>query len=145
MTDLWKHGVIIVRYFSLYGLELDLWSSVLALPRHQADACPNRSALHGPKKLICLAFYWVEGEWIFYALWRMFCLQAPGADLVISRSILLTWSSTEPHKGVACHTLMGFQFAFVSVEAARVFLARPGVCMRKAWLRFFFFSFGFAH
>lgn len=32
MTDLLKHGVIIARYFSLYGLELDLWSSVLALP-----------------------------------------------------------------------------------------------------------------
>lgn len=47
----------------------------------------------------------------------MFCLQAPGADLVISRSILLTSSRTEPHKGMACHTLTVFSvcvFAYIS-------------------------------
>lgn len=60
--------VIIACYFSLYGLELDLCSSVLALPRHQADVCPNRSALHSPK---------ISSVWVFIELrgneFSLFC------------------------------------------------------------------------
>lgn len=62
MTDLLKHGMIIARYFSLYGLELNLWSSVLALPRNQADACPNRSALHSPKSSSVWVFIELRGN-----------------------------------------------------------------------------------
>lgn len=74
----------------------------------------------------------------------MFCLQDPGADLVISRSILLASSSTEPHKGVACHTLMGFQFAFFVCRSSKGILGWTRGVHAQSLASFFFFGF-FAH
>lgn len=118
MTDLLKHGVVIACYFSLYELELDLWSLVLALPRHQADACPDRSALHSPKS---------SSVWVFIELrgneFSLFC-----GECSASRILEQTWWLAEAYCWlhlVQSHTKvwlvirwLGFQFAFLPIEAA---------------------------
>lgn len=136
MTDLLKHGVIIACYFSLYGLELDLCSSVLALPRHQADVCPNRSALHSPK---------ISSVWVFIELrgneFSLFCGEC-STSRHLEQTLWLAEAYCWLHL-VQSHTevwlvtcWLGFQFAFLPIEAARVFLTRSGVCMCKGWLCF---------
>lgn len=137
MTDLLKHGVIIACYFSLYGLELDLClQSLLSHVTRQMYAQTDLSALHSLKNS-CV--------WIFIELrgneFSLLCGEC-SASRLLEQTLWLAEAYRWLHLGQS-HTKvwlvtrwLGFQFAFLPIEAARVFLAGSGVCVRRGWLCF---------
>lgn len=121
VSDLLKHGVVIVCCLGFYWLELDLWSSLACFSPTSSDRyIPKQISFAGsPKTSSIWFFYWVEGEMSFLC----FCGECSACRLLeqtwrVSKPVIS--SSTEPPRSAASrlartHWLRFSGLAFVFV------------------------------